>query len=295
MTLKKLFLIILSSVLLCSCTGIDGETDETAEPALLTGVSAEELTEDENTESTPQRAVSLSPAITEMIFDLGHSDKLAAVGEYCTEPAAAGSLPKAGTAANPDKKKILAYAPDLLITASPVSNTDITDLKDSGVKTLIIPPPDSIDGLRDMYVTIGSLWDSEGAEAAADNIMSRVYSSAENAYKTDKTIMMFLSNQNAATPDTIAGDIVSVFGENAAKGYSHYSMPKDKILMTDPDIIILSDKLDYWKFTEEFAELTAVQQSRTVIIEGNYIERPTARIGELIDFISANLKLVDNF
>lgn len=292
--MKKILLIILSAVLLCSCTGIDGGTEETAEPALLTGVSAEELSEDE-TENTPQRAVSLSPALTEMIFELGHGDKLAAVGEYCTEPAAADSLPKAGTAANPEKNKILAYAPDLLITASPVSNPDMTDLKDGGVKTLIIPPPESIDGLRDIYVTLGALWDSESAETAADEIMSKVYSSAEKAYKTDKSIMLFLSNQNAATPDTIAGDIVSVFGENASKGYKNYSMPKDKILMTDPDIIILSDKLDYWKFTEEFADLTAVQESRTIIIDGNFIERPTSRISELIDFISANLKLVDNF
>lgn len=277
-------------MLLCSCSKFDGEDTE---PVLVTGVSieAETVTED-TSDSTPQRVVSLSPAITEMIFDLGYEERLAAVGEYCNEPAAAAALPRAGTAANPDKAKILAYAPDLLITASPVSKTDITDLGDSGTRTLLLTPPASIDGLRDMYETIGSLWDSENAASAAEGIMNRVYNSSENAYKIDGKLICFLSNQNTATPDTLAGDVVSIFGENAAKGYHNYSMPKDKILMTDPDVIILSDKLDYWKFTEEFKELTAVQQSKTIIIDGEFLEKPTARLYELIDFISANLKLI---
>ncbi len=285
---KLLFVTLLSCMMLfCSCS-----RKNDTEPVLLTGVSAETttLTADEN--STPSRVVSLSPAITEIIFELGYGDRLVAVGEYCDRPDGAAVLPRAGSAANFDKEKILAFAPDLVITESPVSKTDMTDMADNGVTVMKLSAPNSLAGLKEQYAKVAAVWD-EDPETAAENALKGLTDTLESVYYTDSEIMLFLSNHSPATPDTLAGDLIGTFGVNGARGYHSYNMPDEKIIMTDPDIIILSDRLDYFRFTEDFSELTAVKNNRIIIIDGEYLERPTSRLSELVKFISSNLQTVN--
>jgi ABC-type hemin transport system substrate-binding protein len=64
----------------------------------------------------PRRVVSLVPSLTESLFDLGLGDRLIAVTEYCTRPAAGVlSLPRVGGTKTPNVEHIIALQPDLVL------------------------------------------------------------------------------------------------------------------------------------------------------------------------------------
>lgn len=290
MRIIKTVPLLLSAVILSSCSSLN-RNDEKAEPVLLTGVSAETTAEPEYV-PTHERAVVLSPAAVEIVCELGFGDRIAARGDYCDHPEEVLSLPTAGSAVNPDVEKILEYSPDIVITESPVSKADRTDLADNGAEVLCIAAPDSLAALREEYITLAALW-SDSPEALADNALSELVRASEEAAYIDGRILLFLSNQNVATPDTLAGDLIGTFGENGAKGYKNYHMPHEKVIMTDPDVIVLTDRVDYYGFIEEYAELTAVKKGNIIIIDGSLLERPTSRLWELADFISDNIPMLD--
>lgn len=64
----------------------------------------------------PQRVISLVPSVTESLFDLGLSQRLIAVTDYCVYPAeGVAQLPKIGGTKNPDVQRIIEMRPDLVI------------------------------------------------------------------------------------------------------------------------------------------------------------------------------------
>lgn len=66
-------------------------------------------------DAVPRRVISLIPATTEMIFAMGAGSRLIAVGSYDKFPPEATRLPKVGALLDPDKERILALRPDLVI------------------------------------------------------------------------------------------------------------------------------------------------------------------------------------
>jgi iron complex transport system substrate-binding protein len=63
----------------------------------------------------PVRIVSLSPATTEILYDLGVENRIAAVTDFCDYPRQAKNKPKIGGFANPSLEAIIAARPDLVI------------------------------------------------------------------------------------------------------------------------------------------------------------------------------------
>ncbi len=63
----------------------------------------------------PQRIVSTSPSITEMLYALGLGDRVVGVTTYCHYPPEAAKKPKIGNYLNPSLEAIVALRPDLVI------------------------------------------------------------------------------------------------------------------------------------------------------------------------------------
>ncbi len=62
------------------------------------------------------RIVSLSPALTEILFALGAGAQVVGVSDYCTGPEEALSRPRVGGALSIDSERIVSLRPDLLLT-----------------------------------------------------------------------------------------------------------------------------------------------------------------------------------
>src|SRR5271167_2906253 len=63
----------------------------------------------------PQRIVSTTPSITEMLYALGLGDRVVGVTRYCRYPPEAQLKPKIGDYTSPNLEAIAALRPDLVI------------------------------------------------------------------------------------------------------------------------------------------------------------------------------------
>ena len=65
--------------------------------------------------AAPQRVISTSPAITEILFALGVGNKVVGVTDFCSYPKEACILPSIGGPLNPSTETWISLKPDLII------------------------------------------------------------------------------------------------------------------------------------------------------------------------------------
>ena len=65
--------------------------------------------------NVPQRIVSFSPALTEVLFAIGAGGRVTGVADFCVYPAEAATRARVGGVANPNLELILALKPDLVL------------------------------------------------------------------------------------------------------------------------------------------------------------------------------------
>ena len=67
------------------------------------------------TAASPGRIVSLAPNLTEILYDLGVENRIAAVTDYCDYPPGARAKPKIGGFVNPSLEDIVSLRPDWVV------------------------------------------------------------------------------------------------------------------------------------------------------------------------------------
>ncbi len=69
----------------------------------------------EQNQVVPSRVISINPAATEIIFELGCDDKLIAISDFCNYPLKTKNMDKVGGIINPNFERISILKPDLII------------------------------------------------------------------------------------------------------------------------------------------------------------------------------------
>ena len=108
----------------------------------------------------PQRLVSLVPSITEVLFDFGRGEQVAALTDYCTEPAAgvAGKTTIGGTK-NPDVAAIIDLQPQLVLAVAEENRrVDVDRLAAAGLPVYVFEPRTVRDGI-DLLWRVADLLD----------------------------------------------------------------------------------------------------------------------------------------
>jgi len=86
-----------------------------------------------------RRVVSLSPALTELVYHLGCADKLVGRSDACDYPPAALALPVAGRFAAPNVEQVISLQPDLLITNDLINPGISKTFTQRGIEVLMLP------------------------------------------------------------------------------------------------------------------------------------------------------------
>ncbi len=237
----------------------------------------------------PEKIVSLTPAYTEILFEMGYGDKIVAVSDYCDYPESVKELPKAASSANPDISAIKKLSPDLVITATPIVTKDKISLEAQGIKVLTITSPKTIEEFENVYKFFGLAMNGIfDGESVGEKAFAPIKKQLESIQKTDKTFVYVTAANTPAGKDTFENAILSLFGTNIAESASGYTFKAETLKDNQPDLIFVSDTIgkDMLTTNENYSELKAVKDGKITVLTNKYFERPSGRITELLAEIS---------
>ena len=295
----KIFSAAVAALMLCCCTEIDEEppviTAETVVTENPYPVTVGSFVFNEK----PMLVGSLSPAITEIICELGYSYALIGRSSYCDYPETVLDKLDLGSAANPDVDTIIDSAPQLLISHSPIAKKDITAIENVGTRVWIIPAPNSVEELYNYYRDIASVFGGKLiSEDYADKAMRPLLDALNSVDGSVESFVYIMSPELAvATDSTFAGSFFSSFGKNAAGDSEEIVFTDEELSELNPEWVIIPYTLSGDNMPNALSSLDAVQSGRVIVLDEEMlerIERPTSRLEAVVYSIKDQIKSTDD-
>lgn len=232
----------------------------------------------------PQRVVSLSPAVTEIIFALGADDLLAGRTDFCTYPPEAAQIASVGGISNINIEQILALQPDLVISGSMVPEKVAHHLNDMGVAMVCVIEKQSVDDLFGNIEAIGKLIGrAERADSLNRVLKSRIAgldTEASTQRPTAYYVVGFGTGGNfTAGGNTFINDILERAGaDNIARDLKGWNISAEALFDADPDFIVIRrEDAEAFAHCRPYTELTAVRQGRIIPVESGTIDLQVPR------------------
>ena len=247
--------------------------------------------------------ISLAPATTELLIDLGIADKIVAVDTYSAADYAdllPADIP-AFDMMNPDNEQIVALGADLVFTTgmSYAWGEDVfASARDAGVTIIDIESAASLQEITDSIRFIGEcVQEQEGAEAIAaemEAFLAEVASVMETTEVYEKKRVLFeLSTPTpeyptiySVGPGSYIDEIITlVGGENVASDTDTAwpALTEEAAVAYDPDVILSTD--NYTPEVEQvlltlsgWENVSAVKNGEVYLIDANRINRPNHRV-----------------
>ena len=129
--------------------------------------------------------VSLSPNLTEILFDLGLGEQIVGVTIHCTQPPAAETKEKIGDFLNPNLEKIISLDPDLIVAERWPSSRTVPQLKRFGLQVFETISPKS---LLEIFQTIRELGQIVNRAERAEDLVREMQSRFQLIQKRSETL-----------------------------------------------------------------------------------------------------------
>ncbi|MGI6642753.1 MAG: ABC transporter substrate-binding protein [Bacillota bacterium] len=241
---------------------------------------------------TPKRIVSLSPALTEIVFALGAGDRLVGVTNYCNRPEDAQKIEKVGDAFNLNLEKLVSLKPDLVLIAG---TRDQESQNQKDMRRLEIPAYSSGPStVEEVFSDIESLSKVLGVDAEGEALVERLRGELDSvlanvaADPADRPSVFVAIDQDLWTvgPGSFIDEAVSLAGgrnvvDDVDLQYLQISM--EDLLQRNPDVILIA-------IPEEVAGpllarpgwgvLKAVSHGKVFFVNPDLISRPSPAVIE---------------
>jgi iron complex transport system substrate-binding protein len=237
-------------------------------------------------EPPASRIVTLSPHLTELVFDAGAGDRLVGVVEYSDYPPAALEIPRIGDAFRFDRERLAGARPDLVLAwegGTPVSAID--QLIGDGYRVEVITTSEPEDIARALE-RIGELTGSASVAAPKAAAFRREMAALEARFSGRPPVRVFF--QLSARPLYTVGSgqiidrvIALCGGINVFGGLRQLApvVTEEAVVAADPQIMLTtspeSDPLGRWS---RFPDITAVRNQRLYEVEGDWLSRQGLRL-----------------
>lgn len=243
-----------------------------------------------------EKIISTAPSNTEVLVELGLSDKLVAIDKYSADVEGVNTdLPQIDFR-NPDAETLISLDPDIII-ASGHNKTGEEDpfqlVKEAGITVVYIPSSYSIDGIYGDIEFIADITNTkkQGTEIV-ENMKKEVEAIKEIGDKiTDKKTVYFEIGSGSALysfgKNTFLNEMIQIIGaENIfANEESWISPTPESIIDANPDVILTNvpdtngvSAVDDIKNREGWDSITAVKEGQIYSIDKNSSSRPSQNV-----------------
>lgn len=236
----------------------------------------------------PQRIISLTPHLTELLFAVGAGAQLVGVDSASDYPAAARTLPRVGDYSRIQFERILALKPDLvLVWVGGNRAADIHGLKEMGVPVLHTQATRLDDVARLLRLIGQASGHAAAGEAAARDFSVRLAALKEGSARQppvsvfyqvwDRPLMTVGGTHWISDALTVCG-ARNVFAD--LRGLSPV-VSREAVLKRAPALIVSgSDAPDMRRPWQRFASLPAVKNDAFVRVDADRLHRLTPRLLE---------------
>ena len=244
------------------------------------------------------RLLSLSPALTEMVFAIGADELLVAVDSFSNYPPEALDLPNELSAYEPNVEAIAGYEPDVVLISG-----DFTGLGDQleplGIEIWDGPAAVTLD---DTYAQLEGLGELTGHEEGAATVVADMQADIDEIVASlppapDEPLTYFHElgpELYTATSDTFIGAVYGLLGlENiadaAADETSYPQLNAEFLVEANPDLIFLADtkccgeSLDTVAQRPGWDAIAAVQNGGVIEMDDDIASRWGPRIVEYLE------------
>src|SRR5213596_2028434 len=234
-----------------------------------------------------RRIVSLSPAVTELLFALGAGERVVGRTRWCDFPPPARAVPNVGDGLNPNIEAVAARRPDLVVLyRSPLNETAAAQLGRLGIQAAVLRQ----DRLEDVARAARLLGRLTGRAAAGDSLADSLTRLLETGVPAAHTGLAFVVWDNP--PMVIGGgsylDQLATLAGAANVfhdiGAASATVALETIATRDPDVIaVVSDSAEprppAFARRREWRVIRAVRERRFVYVVGSLFGRPGPRAG----------------
>jgi len=245
---------------------------------------------------TYNRIISLTPATTEILFELGLDEEIAGVSTFCNYPEKAKGKEKIGSFSNPNIEKIIMLKPDMVILTG-MEQAEIKNILKKCNIDYIVSYPKSINDLLESIEKIGTVlskrYQSERLIKKIEDTVSSIQDKIKDIAPSERPkvyIEIWHDPIMSAGANSFVNDMIELAGginvaSSLKRAYS--KIDPEHIIYNNPDVVILTYmKNDRWVENEfsnrvGWSSVSAIRKDRVYAdIDPDLILRPGPRIRE---------------
>ena len=251
--------------------------------------------------AAPQRIVSLTPALTEILFAVGAGDRIVGVTQYCDFPPAAKAKPKIGGYVNPSVESVLALKPDLvLVSPGPGNRDSALAMRRAGLRLEIVPAETLEESLAAIESVARFVGDETAGRDLAAAVRARLDAVAKRVAGEQRVRTLFCIQTDpiiAAGRDTLPSQLLELAGgSNVVSALRYPRLDVEAVAGAKPELILQS-RMDlanddahvedaFWK---RWPSILAVARGRVVVLPDDLTLRPGPRVADAAEELAAIL------
>lgn len=244
----------------------------------------------------PDKVISLSPAITEILFAIGAEDKIAGVTDYCEYPPEALEKNKVGGFEDPNMELIIELEPDIIFVAAGIQEELVQQFDKLGIEVVVLDAEKVKDVLNNIELAGIAVGNTEEAQQLVADLEARINAVQEKVVQASHQPTVFFEVWDdplmTAGPGSFIDDLISMAGGqnvayDAVKRYAEFSI--EVLLERDPDVYLIQDHAHQPEDVMArpgFQGLTAVQNGRVAAVKDDWVTLPGPRIVDGLEAIA---------
>ncbi len=239
------------------------------------------------------RVVSLSPAATFNLMELGCEKNIVGCTSFCD--LADNEDLVVGSAISMNTEKLLSLKPNVVIYTTMFKPNQIKRIEQLGIKTQLFASPKNWNETCEQFIRLGALvGKKQEARAYTDScnsIMDSIIQTIPKGNKPKIFIEIGAKPLFTAIPNTFMQDYIDIIGGiNIAADQTIGSISREKVIMKNPDIIIIvtmgivsAEEKQIW---ESYTDLSATKNNKILVVDASLSCRPTPH-----NFLNTIIKL----